>query len=300
MKEQGNKKLGRGLFELLGDKEVPKNSEFNQDLIKEIALNKIVTGVYQPRSIFKDHDLEELSRSIRENGLIQPIIVRKIADEEKYEIIAGERRFRGTKMAGLSKIPVIVKDITNVEALEFAIVENVQRSDLLPIEEAKGYKRLISEFSYTQEQLSNRIGKSRSHIANILRLLSLPKEIQEMLNSAKISMGHARAIVGHNDAVAIAHKIVKDSLSVRDVEDLVATRNQKDHIQSNKKINSEYNLKNRQVKSQYLKKVENDLLKLLKMKAKATYDPKKKKGRLVLFYGDLAELEKLINKLNKL
>lgn len=295
-----NKKLGRGLFELLGEKDVINNSKLdNQNLIQEIEISKIVTGTYQPRSNFKNHDLEELARSIKENGLIQPIIVRKIGDDGKYEIVAGERRFRASKMIGLRKIATLVKNISDDEALEFAIIENVQRADLLPIEEAQGYKRLINEFSYTQEQLSNKIGKSRSHIANILRLLLLPKEVQEMLNDGKISMGHARAIINQDDPVKIAQKIVKESLSVRDVEEIITLENHKNQIKS-KKNSENSDLKSRQIKNQRLRKIENDLSKILKIKVKATYDSRKKSGKLILFCQDLNELEKLANKFSKI
>ena len=235
-----------------------------------------------------------MAKSIKENGVIQPIILRK-ADgaKEIYEIIAGERRYRASKLAGLSNVPSIIKNATNAEALEFAIIENVQRSDLSSIEEAKGYRQLMNEFSYTQEQISSKIGRSRSHIANILRLLSLPKEVQDMVDRGLISSGHARAIINCEDIMAIANKIVKESLSVREVEELVKDKSASKNNIGYPKVKSS--------KNDHLKVVEADFATLIggNFKVKANYDAKKQKGKITIFYKEMAEIEELIKKLEK-
>jgi ParB family chromosome partitioning protein len=171
--------------------------------------------------VFNAEALDELVDSIREKGILQPILVRRVADSaDQYEIIAGERRWRAAQKAKLHKVPVVIKDLTDGEMLEVALIENIQRSDLTPIEEARGYERLMSEFSHTQEQLSQLVGKSRSHVANLLRLLTLPKELQDMLADGRLTMGHARALINADDPVALAKRIVQDNLNVRATEDL--------------------------------------------------------------------------------
>ena len=206
------KGLGRGLSSLLGD--VPKKIETNKISIKDIVRNK-----FQPRKNFDKNNLEELTNSIKEQGVIQPIVVRpdKSANS-KYEIIAGERRWLASQNAGLHEVPVVILDVDDVKSLEFAIVENVQRQDLNPIEEARGYQRLIDDFNYNQDKLSKFIGKSRSYIANSLRLLSLSEEILEMVENRDLSAGHARSLIGLNNALDIAKKIVQKKLSVRQAE----------------------------------------------------------------------------------
>jgi ParB family chromosome partitioning protein len=206
------KGLGRGLSSLLGD--VPKKIETNKVSIKDIVRNK-----FQPRKNFNKDSLQELTSSIKEQGIIQPIVVRPDKSiNGKYEIIAGERRWLASQNAGLHEVPVVVLDVDDVKSLEFAIVENVQRQDLNPIEESRGYKKLVDDFSYNQDKLSKFIGKSRSYIANSLRLLSLPEEILEMVENKSLSAGHARSLVGLNNALDIAKKIVQKKLSVRQAE----------------------------------------------------------------------------------
>ena len=206
------KGLGRGLSSLLGD--VPKKIEKNKISIKDIVRNK-----FQPRKNFDKDNLEELTNSIKEQGVIQPIVVRPDKSASgKYEIIAGERRWLASQNAGLHEVPAVILDVDDVKSLEFAIVENVQRQDLNPAEEARGYQRLVDEFNYNQEKLSKFIGKSRSYIANSLRLLSLPEEILIMVESKKLSAGHARSLIGLNNALDIAKKIVQKKLSVRQAE----------------------------------------------------------------------------------
>ena len=206
------KGLGRGLSSLLGD--VPKKIEKNKISIEDIVRNK-----FQPRKNFDKDNLEELTNSIKEQGVIQPIVVRPDKSASgKYEIIAGERRWLASQNAGLHEVPAVILDVDDVKSLEFAIVENVQRQDLNPAEEARGYQRLVDEFNYNQEKLSKFIGKSRSYIANSLRLLSLPEEILIMVESKKLSAGHARSLIGLNNALDIAKKIVQKKLSVRQAE----------------------------------------------------------------------------------
>jgi len=209
------KGLGRGLSSLLGDSS--KKIETNKVLIKDLTRNKL-----QPRKQFSKESLEELSNSIKEQGVIQPIVVRPDKSSEgKYEIIAGERRWLASQNAGLHEVPVVILNIDDVKSLEFAIVENVQRQDLNPIEEARGYQRLVDDFSYNQEKLSKFIGKSRSYIANSLRLLSLPEEVLLMVEHENLSAGHARSLIGLNNSVDIAKKIIQKKLSVRQSEILV-------------------------------------------------------------------------------
>lgn len=297
-----NKKLGMGLSALLGDNVRNRGAEaaiehltHDQEFVQLIPVTKIISGVYQPRKHFDHDQLSDLAKSIKENGVIQPIILRKTdGAKEIYEIIAGERRYRASKIAGLSKVPAIIKNATNAQALEFAIIENVQRTDLSAIEEAKGYRQLMNEFSYTQEQISSKIGRSRSHIANILRLLSLPKEVQDMVDNNLISSGHARAIINHDDIVEIANKIVKDSLSVRDVEELVK--------ESKPQVSIGYpKPKTIASKSEYLKALEADFSTVIggNFKVKATHDAKKQKGKITIFYKEISEVEELIKKLEQ-
>jgi len=212
---KSKKGLGRGLSSLIGDSDI-KDSRSN------ISISSIVRNRYQPRKNFEKEGLEELTDSIKERGIIQPIIVRKSDDQDgKFEIIAGERRWQAAQNAGLHEVPVVIIKADNLKSLEFAIVENVQRKDLNPIEEAEGYKKLIDEFGYDQDKVSKFIGKSRSHITNSLRLLSLPNEIVHLIEQEKLSQGHAKILVGLENALLLAKKIVDKNLSVRQSENLV-------------------------------------------------------------------------------
>ena len=209
------KGLGRGLSSLIGETKVEKQK--NQLPISDLIPNK-----YQPRKIFDERNLEDLTNSIKERGIIQPIIARKSNDDKlKYEIIAGERRWIAAQRAGLHNVPVVITEVDDLKSLEFAIVENVQRHDLNPLEEAQGYKRLIDEFGYDQEKVSKFIGKSRSHITNSLRLLTLPVEVIKLIETQKLTAGHAKILVGLENAIFIANKIVERGLSVRQSENLV-------------------------------------------------------------------------------
>ena len=209
------KGLGRGLSSLIGETkiETPKS---------QLAISDLLPNKYQPRKIFDENHLEDLTNSIKERGMIQPIIVRESSDDKtKFEIIAGERRWLAAQKAGLHNVPVVITEADDLKSLEFAIVENVQRHDLNPLEEAQGYKKLIDQFSYDQEKVSKFIGKSRSHIANSLRLLTLPDDVIQLIEKQKITAGHAKVLVGLENASFVANKILENKLSVRQAENFV-------------------------------------------------------------------------------
>ena len=271
--------LGRGLSSLLGDSS--KKITTNKIAIKDINRNK-----FQPRKYFDKSSLDELTNSIKEQGVIQPIVVRPDKSSEgKYEIVAGERRWLASQNAGLHEVPVVILDIDDVKSLEFAIVENVQRQDLNPIEEAKGYQRLVDDFNYNQEKLSQFIGKSRSYIANSLRLLSLPKEVLSMVEQGDLSAGHARSLIGLNNSVEIAKKIIQKKLSVRQAEVLVRQfRTKKFKLVSKKDPNIL------------------DLQKVLEDKVGLTVSINNKKdnsGTISFEYQDLDQLNRLIDTIKK-
>ncbi len=270
------KGLGRGLSSLLGDTKSKTN-------ITKLSINDVKRNRLQPRKVFNKESLEELTNSIKENGVIQPIIVRSDKSlEGKFEIIAGERRWLASQNAGLNEIPVIILDINDEKSLEFAIVENVQRQDLNAIEEAQGYQRLINEFSYNQEKLAKFIGKSRSYIANSLRLLGLPKEVISYVENEKISAGHARSLIGLPNAALIAKKIVENKLSVRQSESLVrALRNKK-------------NLKVVPSKDSNILDLEKSLIDKTGINVEIKNN-KNNSGRLSFEYRNLEQLDRLIN-----
>ena len=212
---KSKKGLGRGLSSLIGDSDI-KNSN------NKISVGSIVPNKNQPRKIFEREALDELKNSIKERGVIQPLIVRRSDDHDnKFELIAGERRWQAAQSAGLHEVPVVIIEADNLKSLELAIVENVQRKDLNSIEEAESYKNLIENFGYDQEKVAKFIGKSRSHISNSLRLLTLPQKIIEMIRNDKISQGHAKILIGLENSLLLAEKIVKKKLSVRQTESLV-------------------------------------------------------------------------------
>ena len=215
MNSKIKKGLGRGLSSLIGDTNVVIDK-------KELSINDLIPNKYQPRKIFDEDNLKDLTNSIKERGILQPIIVRKSEENKsKFEIIAGERRWLAAQRASLHNVPVVITEADDLKSLEFAIVENVQRHDLSPLEEAQGYKRLINEFSYDQEKVSKFIGKSRSYITNSLRLLTLPQEIIKLIETQKLTTGHAKILVGLENAVFLASKIVEKKLSVRQAESFV-------------------------------------------------------------------------------
>ena len=269
------KGLGRGLSSLIGETKV--ESQKNQLSISDLVPNK-----YQPRKIFDENNLEDLTNSIRERGMIQPIIVRKSAEDiSKFEIIAGERRWLAAQRAGLHNVPVVITEADDLKSLEFAIVENVQRHDLNPLEEAQGYKRLIDEFSYDQEKVSKFIGKSRSHITNSLRLLTLPDDVIKLIETQKLTAGHAKVLVGLENASFVASKIIEKKLSVRQAENFV-------------KI-----FKNKKQKSKISKDTNITALELsISNKIGLNVDiknNKRNKGTISFEYKDLEQLNKIID-----
>ena len=207
--------LGRGLSSLIGDTDTTASKN-------KLSISSIVRNKFQPRKVFDKESLDELTNSIRERGMIQPIVVRKSQDKhDKFELVAGERRWLAAQNAGLHEVPVVEVEVDDLKSLEFAIVENVQRDNLNPIEETLGYQRLIDEFGYDQEKVAKFIGKSRSHITNCLRLLTLPKEVIEFIQTNKLSQGHAKVLIGLENATFLAKKIIEKKLSVRQAENLV-------------------------------------------------------------------------------
>ena len=209
------KGLGRGLSSLIGDTKIETN-------INKLSVSDLCPNKYQPRKLFDQENLEELTNSIKERGIIQPIIVRRSnVDKSTYEIIAGERRWLAAQKAGLHEVPVVITEADDLKSLEFAIVENVQRHDLTAVEEAQGYQRLIDNFSYDQEKVAKFIGKSRSHVTNCLRLLTLPKEVLKLIEMKKISSGHGKILVGLDNAFFVANKFIAKKMSVRQAENFV-------------------------------------------------------------------------------
>ena len=269
------KGLGRGLSSLIGETKI--ETQKNQLPVSDLIPNK-----YQPRKIFNEDNLKELTKSIIERGILQPIVARKSNDDRsKFEIIAGERRWLAAQRAGLHNVPVVITEADDLKSLEFAIVENVQRHDLNPLEEAQGYKRLIDDFSYDQEKVSKFIGKSRSHIANCLRLLSLPTEVIKLIEIQKISAGHAKILVGLENANFIANKIIEKKLSVRQTESFVK-------IFKNKKYKST-NTKDANIR---------DLELLISSKVGLNINinnSKNNKGKITFEYKGLDQLNKLID-----
>ena len=275
MNSKIKKGLGRGLSSLIGETKVETTTN-------KLALSDIEPNKFQPRKDFDKENLEDLTNSIKERGVIQPIIVRKSSsDNTKFEIIAGERRWLAARKAGLHSIPVVVTEADDVKSLEFAIVENVQRHDLNPLEEALGYKRLIDEFSYDQEKVSKFIGKSRSYITNSLRLLNLPKEILNYLEEKKLTSGHAKILVGLDNALFIANKIIEKKLSVRQAENFVKIFKKKPSVKKN-------------LKDPNIKNLEVSLSQKIGLNVEIKND-KRNKGSITFSYHDMDQLNKIID-----
>ena len=275
MNSKIKKGLGRGLSSLIGETKVENKTN-------KLNLSEIVPNKYQPRKNFDEENLEDLSRSIKERGVIQPIIVRRSnIDDTKHEIIAGERRWLAARKAGLHDIPVVVTEADDLKSLEFAIVENVQRHDLNPLEEAQGYKRLINEFSYDQEKVSRFIGKSRSYITNSLRILNLPEEVLKQVEEKKITAGHAKILVGLDNAIYVANKIIEKKLSVRQTENFVK-------IFKGKKISVN------QSKDPNIKSLEKDISEKIGLSVKIKNN-KKNKGSISFSYNDIEQLNKIVD-----
>ena len=273
---KSKKGLGRGLSSLIGDSQ-------SSEAKTKISISSIIRNKYQPRKKFDKESLEELSNSIKQRGIIQPIVVRRSEDQDgKYEIVAGERRWQAAQTAGLHDVPAIVIEADNLKSLEFAIVENVQRKDLNPIEEAEGYKRLIDEFEYDQDKVSKFIGKSRAYITNSLRLLSLPDDVLSLIRDTKLTPGHAKVLVGISNSSHLARKIVDKRLSVRQAENLVRL------LKSNKKNNLinliDPNLRN----------LENSITEKIGLSVKIKNN-KKNYGSITFDFKSLDQLNKIID-----
>jgi len=268
------KGLGRGLSSLIGDTKVDTN-------INKLSISELVRNKYQPRKNFNQENIDELTNSIKERGIIQPIVVRKSENlKSKYEIIAGERRWIAAQKAGLHEVPVVITEADDLKSLEFAIVENVQRIDLNIIEEAQGYQRLIDDFSYDQSKVAQFIGKSRSHVANCLRLLNLPSEVVNLIKNNKLTQGHAKILVGLENALFLAKKIIEKNLSVRQTENLVKI------FRTNKV--PKFNKKDPNIKNLELSLIEKIGLNVL------IKNNKKNAGSITLEYKNLEQLNKLI------
>tara|TARA_B100000795_G_C22672146_1_gene388386 strand:+ start:84 stop:932 length:849 start_codon:yes stop_codon:yes gene_type:complete len=268
------KGLGRGLSSLIGE----TKSEIN---INKLLISDLVSNKFQPRKNFDDNNLQDLTNSIKEQGIIQPIIVRKSKDDKsKYEIIAGERRWLAAQKAGLHDVPVVITEASDLKSLEFAIIENVQRNDLNAIEEARGYQRLINEFSYDQEKVGQFIGKSRSHIANFLRLLGLPEDVLKLIETKKLSPGHAKILVGLDNASFVAKKIIEKNLSVRQTENFVK-------IFKMKKNSS------KSLKDPNLQFLESSIIEKIGLKV-LIKNRKNNSGTIIFEYNDVDQLNKII------
>ena len=269
------KGLGRGLSSLIGETKV--------DIQKnKISISDIIPNKYQPRKFFDEDNLNDLTQSIKERGILQPIIVRKSSDDNsKFEIIAGERRWLAAQRANLHEVPVVITEADDLKSLEFAIVENVQRHDLNPLEEAQGYKRLIDEFSYDQEKVSKFIGKSRSHITNSLRILTLPVEVIKLIEAQKLTAGHAKILVGLENASFVANKIIEKKLSVRQAENFVK-------IFKNRKQRPDI-LKDANIKDLELSVSDKVGLNV------NIQNKKNNKGRITFEYKDLDQLNKIVD-----
>jgi len=276
--------LGRGLDALFDDK--PSNSRESENKNTNVlSIENLERNPFQPRIEFDKETLNDLAESIKERGIIQPIVVRKNLNKDNtWQIIAGERRWRAAQKVGLKQVPVFIKDISDEQAAAIALIENIQREDLTPLEEAQGFKNLIDNFSVTQEQLAKKIGKSRTYIANYLRLLTLPKNVKNLLQKKKISVGQVRPIIGHKDASELANKILLNNLNSRQVENLVRTYKNKYIINTN-------------FKDPNISDLENQLEDILGLKIKI--NDNNGSGKISFIYKNLDQLENLIKKIRK-
>ena len=284
------KRLGKGLSALIDD----VDNSINFDVEGQpnlISLKKIHLANLQVRKKFNQESLEQLSKSIKNNGLVQPIILRKSKNNDDFELIAGERRLRATRILKLDKILSIVINVDDKKAFEIGLIENLQRDDLTSVEEAEGYKRLINEFSYTQEQLSEVVSKSRSHIANLLRILQLPEKVKKYILDGNLSLGHARCLVGYVGAVELAERIVKEGLSVRYVERLF---HQKDLNINKENFDKKKTIKEKDADTSLLEKELS-----LKLGVKLTINDKNNKGNIKIEYRNIDQREKILNKLGR-
>lgn len=286
--------LGRGLSALFGDADAsyqPKAPQTKSAQAKagplQIPVEWLQPGAYQPRRYFDDEAMKGLAESIKERGILEPLLVRPVAGaKESYEIIAGERRWRAAQLVGLHEIPVVVREIADREALEIGLIENVQRQDLSPLEEAEGYQRLMKEFAHTQDDLARIVGKSRPHITNMIRLLGLPAPVKQMIEKGELTAGHARTLITAKDPLALAKEIVKKGMSVRQAEALA--KRMMENAQAPKKVETAEPAAD-------VAMLEKELEKLVGLKVKIA--ARGKAGSLTLFYRDLDQLDEIIKRL---
>lgn len=297
--KKNKKRLGKGLAALIGDVELNQEKQEDIPVIegdRQIAIEWLRANPNNPRRIFLDSELNDLANSIAEHGVVQPILVRPITGQDfggaKYEIIAGERRWRASQKAGLTEVPVLIREVQDRQALEIAIIENVQRSDLNAVEEAMGYQQLIDEYDYSQQELSKIIGKSRSHVANTLRLLKLPEEIRQMVNDDILSAGHARTLVTAEDPLALAQKIVDGGLSVRQSELLAQKQSESNAGKSNLADKASPS------KSTDLIALENRLSDRLGLEVRIDHKPCGD-GQVIVHYRNLEQLDAVCRKLER-
>lgn len=284
------KRLGKGLSALIDDVDNSINFDVEEQA-NLISLKKIHLTNLQVRKKFNQESLEQLAKSIKDNGLVQPIILRKSKNKGDFELIAGERRLRAAQILKLDKIPSIVINADDKKAFEIGLIENLQRDDLSPVEEAEGYERLINEFSYTQEQLSEVVSKSRSHIANLLRILKLPEKVKKYILDGSLSLGHARCLVGYVGAVELAKRIVKEGLPVRYVERLF---HQKDLNTNKENFDKKKTIKEKDADTNILEKELS-----LKLGVKLTINDKNNKGNIKIEYRNIDQREKILDKLRR-
>ena len=286
MSSKSKRGLGRGIEALfIENNETNLNKSINNNLLDFVAIELLEPNPFQPRKHFSKDSLRELSDSIKDRGILQPIIVRpKKNKANAWQIIAGERRWRAAQLVGLHEVPVYIKNVKDEEVAIIALIENIQREDLSPIEEAKGYKKVMQKFSITQEELAVTMRRSRSYVTNFIRLLNLPKEVQTLIEEKKISIGQARPIIGHQNTIELARRIVKDNLNARQVELLV----------KDKKINRE---DSKNIVDINIRSLENELEEIIGLKT--TIKDKNGKGQIIFYYKDLEQLEEIIKKVKK-
>ncbi|WP_064643649.1 ParB/RepB/Spo0J family partition protein, partial [Orientia tsutsugamushi] len=292
MRTSKTRGLGRGLSALLNDNISSSSTTISQnDSVSILNINQLTVNPHQPRKSFDHDSLVELSESILVHGIIQPIIVNKTEDQSKYIIIAGERRWRAAKIANLIEVPVVIRDIDNDQVLQVALIENIQRQKLNIIEEAEGYLKLIEEFNFTQDSLSKILGKSRSHIANVLRLNSLPIPVKDSLIQGKITMGHARTLIGHEDAIKIAETIIKQNLNVRQTEKYI------------KKLTNPNKLNKSNHVIKYSTSSELDELSILtqnlsqKLNTKVFIENLNHGGKITIFFSNMEKLDDILSRI---
>tara|TARA_Y100000590_G_scaffold57467_1_gene60446 strand:+ start:441 stop:1289 length:849 start_codon:yes stop_codon:yes gene_type:complete len=282
MNKESNK-LGRGLSSLLSGS-IKKTEDSNQ--FKFVSITSLKPNKEQPRTKFKKEELEELAKSIKSNGMLQPILVRK-APDNNLEIVAGERRWRASQIAGLHEVPIIIKEISDTEIMQIALIENIQRENLNPVEEARALKKLLENNNSNYGELTDLIGKSRSHISNMIRLLDLDIEILKLIEEEKLSMGHARTLIGVPNAIQIAYEIINKRLSVRDVE-----KSTSKHKKSNKKNKKNFNDPN-------IVDLEKELSEKIGLKTTIEFNEEGSSGSITLFYSDLDQLDDIMRRLKR-